>query len=96
MPWFRTFIRGEHFLLESEGQVRALGFYTTRFVEAADPEAAEFAAVDLIRTDQKIRNSVRNHRSDPPKMFVDEIEEIEPINVPANNPGYAFFPEDGP
>ena len=96
MPWFRTFIRGEHFLLESDGQVRALGFYTTRFVEAGGPEAAEFAAVDLIRADQKLRTSLRNDRSDPPKMFVDEIEEIEPLDVPANNPGYTFFPEDEP
>lgn len=94
MPWFRTFIRGEHFLLESEGQVRALGFFTTRFVEASTPADAEFAAVGLVRADAKLRTSVRNDHSDPPKMFVDEIEEIEALDVPADNPGYTFFSED--
>jgi hypothetical protein len=96
MPWFRTFIRGEHFLLESDGQVQAVGFYATRFVEASGPGIAESAAVELIRADQKLRSSVRNDRSDPPKIFVDEIEEIELQDVPASHPGYTFFPEGEP
>ena len=100
MPRFRTFIRGEHFLLESDGQIHALGFYTTRFIEAADHSAAEFAAVDLIRADQKLCGSIRNNCSDPPQIFIDqieeieEIEEIELIGVPAINSGYTFCPED--
>ncbi len=96
MPWFRTSIRGEHFLIEKDGQVCPLGFYTTRFVEADGPDVAESAAVDLIRADQKLRTSVRNDRADPPRIFIDEIEEIQFSDVPANNPGYVFFPDDEP
>ena len=94
MPWFRTLIRGKHFLIESEGRVRPHGFYTTRFVEANGPEAAEFAAVDLIRADQELRSAVRNDSTSPPRMFVEEIEEIEPLDVPPTNSGYTFFEED--
>ena len=38
---FRILLRGENFLLESEGAVKRFGFYTTRFVEAPNETEAE-------------------------------------------------------
>ena len=94
MPWFRTFIRGKHFLLEHDGRIRAHGFYAARFVETDGTAAAELAAVALIRADLTLRTSLRNDISDPPQLFVDEIEEIDPLDVPPSNPGLVFFSED--
>lgn len=94
MPLFRTLIRGERFLIESEGQIKLLGFYTTRFVEASDPEDAEYKAVDLIRNDQALRECIRNTKSDPPTMFVEKIDELEQGEELPSNTGYTFFPGD--
>jgi hypothetical protein len=55
MPKYRAFIRGDNFVLEIESEAASYGFYTTRFVEADDPEGAEELAVGLIRGDPKLR-----------------------------------------
>ena len=48
MKTFRVFLRGENFILTFDGQQTRLGFYTTRFVQANNPEGAELIAVDLL------------------------------------------------
>ena len=68
------------------------GFYTTRCVVASDATDAEYRAIDLVRNDPKLRRSVRNTRSDPPLMFVEEIREVTtfaPLKPPGS--GYTFF-----
>ena len=70
-----------------------MGFYTTRFVEADSSESAELLAVDLLRRDKKLR-SVLNPRSDPPRIFAEEIDAIQADAVPEIAPGYTFFPAD--
>jgi hypothetical protein len=42
MKKFRVFLRGENFLMKSEGAVRRFGFYTTRFVEAFNKAKRNF------------------------------------------------------
>jgi hypothetical protein len=69
-----------------------MGFYTTRFVEAANPAAAEYAAVDVLRVEGKL--TPLNDGSDPPKVFVGEVEEIDREEVPSIAKGFTFFPDD--
>ena len=45
MKKFRVFVRGENFLINLDGVNQKLGFYTTRYVEAEDEEAAESAVM---------------------------------------------------
>jgi hypothetical protein len=95
MRKFRVFVRGEHFLINLDGERRRVGFYTTRFVEAADENAAELAAIDLLRNDPQLVKGVLNERSDPPMMYAEEITElIDFEGCPVPGAGFAFFTEE--
>lgn len=88
-------LEGKNFILELEGTIRKYGFYTTRFVEAENPEKAELYAVQLIKEDEKIRKNVKNPKSDPPMLFLEKLEEVssfEGVKLPGT--GYTFFPDD--
>ena len=93
---YLVLVHGRNFRLAWQERRRSVtkitGFYTTRCVVAADPADAERQAIELIRTDSKLRRSVRNSSTDPPLMFVNEIREVDsfaPLRAPGS--GYAFF-----
>lgn len=95
MKKYKVLVRGEHFLINRDGKDKMLGFYTTVFVEAKDDEQADERAIDLLRNDQEFRVSVLNEHSDPPMMFVEEVEELtsfEDLHLPRT--GFSFFPEE--
>ena len=94
MKTFRVFLRGENFLLTFDGRQTRLGFYTTRFVQANNPEGAELIAVDLLRNDKTLRG-VANLRSDPPMVFADKSDEVAADDVADIASGFTFFPHDG-
>lgn len=89
MPHYRVLLNGRNFWLRVEDKQERMGFYTTRFVEAGSPEAAELAAVDLLRVEGELKPL--NDRRDPPRILVDEIEEVDPANVPQVVQGFTFF-----
>ena len=93
MPHWKVFLNGKNFWLLVDGAPRRLGFYTTRFVEAADERAAELAAVQLLRDDPKLKE-VLNERSDPPIIVAEEIAEIFAPDQGLSNLGYAFYNEE--
>ena len=96
MKKYKVLVRGENFLINLEGEDQKSGFYTTAFVEGQDEEQAEQRAMALLRNDKEFRRSVLNEQSDPPMMFVDEIDELESfegVNLPRT--GFSFFPEEG-
>lgn len=96
MKKFRVLVRGENFLLKSEGAVKRFGFYTTRFVEALDKDEAERRAVESLRQENRLREGVLNDHSDPPMLFAEEIDEISSFDaVEDRSPGLAFY-EDQP
>ncbi len=96
MKAFRVLIRGENFFLKAEGAVKRFGFYTTRYVEAADESEAESRAVDSLRQEDTLREVVVNDRMDPPMLFAEEIIEIASLDAVENRmPGLAFH-EDQP
>jgi hypothetical protein len=94
MPHYRVKLAGENFRLNFEGKVMKLGFFTTRLVEASDKPQAELNAVQLIREDHKLEG-VLNERADPPMIYCEGIEEIEPFD-PASvvQLGFTFYPEE--
>ncbi len=88
-------MQGRNFLIEENGQESKHGFYKTVFITSSDPEQAELDAVQLIR-ESDIKKLVKNERSDPPMLFLDEIEEIESAEFEEHVPGGAsWFPDDG-
>ena len=68
-------------------------FYKTVFVNSANPEQAELDAVQLIR-ESDLKNLVKNDRSDPPMLFLDEIEEIKEQECENHSPGGATWYAD--
>lgn len=83
-------IRGENFLISLDGEPTSCGFFTTRFVEAVDPDEAELKAVDLIR--RELAAQVLNDRTDSPMMYLEEIRELQSfrgLRVPGT--GFTWF-----
>lgn len=92
---YKVFLKGQNLWLNLDGQPERLGFYTTRFVEAATGENAATTAVQMIRDDPDISSQILNKPSDAPVVFAEEVEEIEPsLDVGYTNTGYTFYPDD--
>ena len=89
---YRVLINGENFLFEVDGKLQKTGFYTTRFVEARNPEEAEEIAIALIKEDPKLSGIVLNEGSDPAMLYAEEIEEVRKLEQQL---GYAFYSEEG-
>jgi hypothetical protein len=95
MPKYKVFLHGHNFLIDIDGEVGKHGFYTTRYVEAADPESAAELAVERLREDRHIDTIGMNDEDDPPRVEVDEVEEIESFAGVKNlRPGLAIYSED--
>jgi len=95
MKKYRLFVCGENFVFKVDDEEQRLGFYTSVFIEAENAEEAELKAVDLLRNDPKLKDGVLNPKSDPPMMFVEEIEEVESfVGESLPRTGFAFFPHD--
>ena len=92
---FRVFVRGKNFLIKLDDVEKKLGFYTTRFVEAQNEEAAEYVVMDLLRGDPKLAKGVLNDKSDPPMMYAEEVEELDSFaGLPVPGQGFAFYPDE--
>ncbi len=88
-------MRGQNFLLNLDGKVGKLGFYTTRFVEAKNDADAEDVAISTLRNDSTLRADVLNDKSDAPMLFAEEIAELESfdgLNMPGT--GFSFYADD--
>ena len=86
-------VQGVNFLLEMDNELGKFGFYTTRFVRAANVSEAENLAVEMLRIE--LRKSARNDQSDSPVIFVEEVEELESfegLNPPGT--GVVWYPDE--
>ena len=92
MAWFQCFIRGENFPGQLIGEPGPVGFYVTRFVEAADPEAAEAAALRGLRAEPKLAPPSGFIPMGQTRVFFEEITEPAAEQVPAVQPGFAWHP----
>lgn len=94
MKKYKVLVRGQNFLLDLNGQVEKVGFYTTRFVEAENEGQAEDNAISMLRADSKLCDVVLNPQSDTPMLFVEEITQLdsfEGVGVPGA--GFTFYRE---
>jgi hypothetical protein len=95
MKKFRVLVRGENFLINIDDVEQKHGFYTTRYVEAQDEEAAEYAVMNMLRRDPKLAKGVFNDKSDPPMMYAEEVEEMDSLDrLPSTTTGFAFYPDE--
>jgi hypothetical protein len=95
MNKYKVMLNGRNFQIPYEGAVQRVGFYTTRFVEANDPEQAEHQAVALVKSDEVLRSTVKNKLDNPPIIHLEEVVEVadfEGVQVPGA--GYSFYAEE--
>ena len=95
MKKYRVMLNGKNFKINSDGKLEKFGFYTTRWVQADNPQEAELKAVSLVREDKSLKASICNESSDPPVIYLDELTEIDSfdgINVPGA--GYSLYPDE--
>ena len=93
---FRVFIEGRNFLIAGADGEAKHGFYTARYVEASDPQAAEEMAIEQLRARDSLREVVRNPVDDPPMLYATEIDEIEAfddVRSPGEK-GLVWYPEE--
>lgn len=91
MTKYRVQIDGRNFLIDIDGVVTKRGFITFRYVKAEDPTQAEERAVQMIREEKKLRDTILNEKTDPPIMHVLEILELDPESHEEIQPGFIFY-----
>jgi hypothetical protein len=96
MPKFRAFIKGEHFLIHSEDsqQIVPSGFYVNAWVDAHSADEARNSAIALVQNSH-VCAAARNTSDDPPRIAVEEREEISDWPEGTHRPltGFALYDE---
>jgi hypothetical protein len=95
MKRFKVKLHGKNFFLNLDGEPKKLGFYTTRFVKAENPQQAEKIAVILTHHNPNLRKTLLNENDDRPKINVEEIKEIGFLKFFAkkSTAGFVFYSE---
>jgi len=89
MAWFRLFACGEDFPVVIDGNVEVVGFYTTRYVEAASASEAETIASEMLFEDPDLE-APPGYEDLQPRIVFEEVEQVaEPVDI---NDGFNFFP----
>ena len=94
MPRYSVILNGRNFWLTIDDEPRRMGFFTTRFVEAADPEAAEVAAVELLRQDDRLAGQILNDPSDPPTIHLHKIRQLDTEAELRTQQGFTYYAEN--
>jgi len=92
MPIFQCSIRGENFPGSLAGESELIGFYTTRFVEAASPSEAELAALALLRSEPAFELVRPEDRMEDAQVYFEQIEEVPTELGRGPGKGFTFFP----
>jgi hypothetical protein len=94
MAKYKVEINGANFLIDMNGRTAKHGFFTARFVQAADSAAAENTAVQITRETQRVRDLVQNAPGDPPVMDVTSVVELASFDGIENlEPGIVWYEE---
>lgn len=79
MKNFACFVHGRDFPGELIGEQGLVGFYTTRIVSAETPEQAEQAALESLRSDEKLQlpAGLDKAKARNAAIFVEEMSEAK-------------------
>lgn len=70
---YGVMLRGENFEVKSEAGVENLGFFTTRFVKARTPKEAELVAIEIVRTDKSLLESLFSESKLESKIYLEKV-----------------------
>jgi len=94
MTTYLVRLKGRNFLIDGDEGPRKKRFYSTRLVEAEDPKRAETLALEFIRNDTRLQNTVLNEVSDSPVISLESVKEISATAYDAQNRANALSWED--
>ncbi len=94
MTTYMVRLKGQNFLMDGDGGPKKKRFYTTRLLEAENPKRAETLALEFIRNDTRLQDTVLNEVSDPPMIYLESISEISAMAYDAQNRANALYWED--
>jgi hypothetical protein len=94
MPKYRVAVKGTNLLSDVDGVRKQLGFHTNVYVECTTSTEAETRAVDVLRTDARLKALAANEDANPPVFSVTSIEEIKSFDgLCLPRTGLAMFEE---
>jgi len=70
---YGVMLRGENFEIKSEAGVENFGFFTTRFVKAITPEEAELVAMEMVRTDKSLLETLFSESKLESKIYLEKM-----------------------
>jgi hypothetical protein len=89
VAWFRLLICGENF---PNGQSGLVGFYVTRFIDAADEADAKSKALAQLRAEPTLVSLIGKNFPAAAQVFFEDVSEWPAEQVPGVQPGFAFYP----
>jgi hypothetical protein len=94
MKRYRLLIRGQNFLINSDGKTQKCGFTQNMFIEADNPKQAETKVLVKMKFDQGLKALTLNTEDDPPKIALDTFWELDILDeVSGINEERVFYPE---
>ena len=90
MMIYKVLMCGNRFRRFIDGSPSSVGFYVTRFVDAANPDAAGSSAVEIISAHLHADRAFTERSS----VNIDSIEAAPENKMPPIQPGFAWFHED--
>ena len=94
MPNFLVRIEGRDFPARLSDDGKDLGFFTTRYVEAEDVEAAELRAVGVIRSELLEWIGPPQEGDPTPMMTLDKVVEVDEMPQGGPGEGFTWYPMD--
>lgn len=89
---FIVMLEGSNFIFDNGGKPTRLGFVTTRHIVARTAEEAESRAIQQIREDPTLSDSIVNASSNPPRIEVTRHFEVESFASDRSpDLGYIFY-----
>jgi hypothetical protein len=96
MPRYRVMLKGAPVFLEGvdSQKVERLGFYTTRWVQAASPDEAGFVACQLVLAE--LECTTKNPPEQPIGVTVERLAEVSWFEAArkGSGRGFTFYPDD--
>jgi len=93
MPKYSVLLIGENFPIKNGEDIELLGFYTTTRLKALNVQDAELRAVEIIKSDSKILDSVVTQENVKPRIYMEDIKQLKWWSR-LKCTGYTFYPMD--
>lgn len=94
MPWFRCLIEGRNFPGILANVDKPIGFFTTRFIEADNPEHAKLLVLAKLKNEESLQLPPNYPKKTEARVFFEKVTQVNQAEVPEIDQGFAFYEMD--